>query len=161
MARTVIVWLMALLAAAGGLTERLDRYERRLTAAIAASESEVAADALRDHGLSLLELATDIAAAWREGQPACAPVLDQALTLRERWPLLGPASIAAEFHEAAAKLGEVEPVCGHLADLIIHPATLLVRLAHGERDPRLLRRELDETRGHLAALRALSSAAGR
>lgn len=156
----VVVWLMALFTAAGELTQGLDRYERELTAAIAACEGTACIDALDGHGQVLLAVAADIAEAWLERRPACTPALAEALTLRERWRLLGPASIEADFHEAATELSEVEPLCAHLKELIIHPAMLLVRLAHGERDIRLLRRELDETRGHLAAVRALVFAAG-
>lgn len=148
--------LLALLLAAPAedLAAALERYERRLGEAIAAVE---APGPLREHARELLELASAITPAFIAAHPDCGPYLEAALTVKERWPLLGPESIERDFHRDGALPPGAPALCYHMKDLIVHPATVLVLLAHGEGDRAVLRRELDEIGAHIGAVRALLS----
>ncbi|GIX32505.1 MAG: hypothetical protein KatS3mg125_0461 [Lysobacterales bacterium] len=128
----------------------LDRYQESLAAARAAPPTQ-----LEERATELLRLASAIAPAFIEAQPACRAYLEAALTVKERWPLLGPESIERDFHQDGALPKGAPALCYHMKDLIVHPATVLVLLAHGVQDVTVLRRELDEILAHVQAVRAL------
>ncbi|MDW8478719.1 MAG: hypothetical protein RML12_01035 [Xanthomonadales bacterium] len=151
--------LLALLAAApeAGIDAALRAYEQRLSALLALSPAELPT-AAGAGARELLGLAAEIAPAFSAAEPQCRDYLEAALTVRERWPLLGPDSIEADYHRDGRLPKGAPALCYHMKDLIVHPATVLVLLAHPPADPAALRRELDEIGAHLKAVRALLGA---
>lgn len=148
---SVLLTLLVLVAKPEAETALL-RYEEALDAAIAAIDKP---QALETRAAELLKLAMALVPAFSAAQPDCRAYLEAAATLGERWRLLGPESIERDFHEDGALPKGAPALCYHMKDLIVHPATILVLLAHEQRAPEALRRELDEARAHIQAVRAL------
>lgn len=142
--------LLLLSAPSAEVALALDRYQERLAAARTAPLTE-----LGERASELLRLAATITPAFIEAQPACRAYLEAASTVQERWPLLGPESIERDFHQDGALPKGAPALCYHMKDLIVHPATVLVLLAHGVQDATMLHRELDEILAHVQAVRAL------
>ncbi len=134
----------------------LDDYERDALDLVAAFDAHGEVNDLGRRAQGLLNLSAYITPNFIARQPECGEYLNAALVLRERWQELDAETIERDYHDDAALPVEgTPPVCYHMKDLIVHPATVLVLLREAEPDMAQARREIDEVIAHIAAVRAL------
>lgn len=135
-------------------TSLLDRYggeAAELATALAAGDGK---NALGSRAEGLIDRAAEIVPAFVERHPHCAPYLEAALQVRERWPNLDAKTIERDYHHDGA-LPKIENAgfCYHMKDLVTHPATALVLLSQDPPDYLQAKAEIDEVIAHLGVVR--------
>jgi hypothetical protein len=135
-------------------TELLDQYQREAADLAAAIAAGAGTDRLRSQAEGLIDRAAEIVPAFVEIHPHCAPYLEAALAVRERWPQLDHEAIERDYHHDGA-LPKIDNAgfCYHMKDLITHPATVLVLLSQAEPDLVQAKAEIDEVLAHMGVVR--------
>lgn len=135
-------------------TTLLDHYG--LEAAELASELAAGAGPARlmSRAEGLVARAAEIVPAFVEVHPHCAPYLEAALRVRERWPQLDHDAMERDYHQDGA-LPQIDNAgfCYHMKDLVTHPASVLVLLSQDEPDLVQAKAEIDEVIAHLQVVR--------
>jgi len=97
--------------------------------------------------------------------PACAPYLQAARGLSDRWAALSLEAIERDYHHDGAlptiSDADERTLCYQMKDLLVHPLTALRLLAEPTLDRAQLRHEIVEVLAHGKALQALAAASER
>lgn len=132
----------------------LDQYGREAAKLATALAARAETDLLRSRAEGLIDRAAEIVPAFVDRHPHCAPYLEAALQVRERWPQLDHEAIERDYHhdDALPKIDN-SGLCYHMKDLITHPATVLVLLAQAKPDHVQAKAEIDEVIAHMGVVR--------
>ena len=104
---------------------------------------------LRTAAESLMEQGAALVPGYIERFPACRAYLEAAVRVRETWRTLDVATLERDYHHDGAlpKVADT-PICYHIKDLVVHPASALVLLGQTPPDLVQARAEIDEVVQH-------------
>lgn len=132
----------------------LDQYGREAAELATALAAHAETDLLSSRAEGLIDRAAEVVPAFVDRHPHCAPYLEAALQVRERWRQLDHEAIERDYHHDGA-LPKIDNAgfCYHMKDLITHPATVLVLLSQAEPDHVQAKAEIDEVIAHMGVVR--------
>jgi hypothetical protein len=132
----------------------LDQYGSEAADLASALAEGAETDRLTSQAEGLVDRAAEIVPAFVGVHPHCAPYLEAALQVRERWPQLDHETMERDYHHDGA-LPKIENAgfCYHMKDLITHPASVLVLLSQDEPDLVQAKAEIDEVLAHMQVVR--------
>lgn len=105
--------------------------------------------AVRSEAAALMEQGARLVPGYIARFPECKAYLEAALKVRDLWQRLDAETMERDYHHDGAlpKHGDT-PVCYHVKDLVVHPATALVLLAQSPPDVLQAQAEIAEVVQH-------------
>ena len=92
--------------------------------------------------------------------PECRAYLEAAVKVRDIWQSLDAEKMERDYHHDGALPGHGDtPVCYHVKDLVVHPATALVLLAQSPPDFVQAQAEIAEVVQHAGFVEARAASA--
>lgn len=134
-------------AAVGG--DDLDAYLASASALEARLAPGADLAAVRSEATALMEQGARLVPGYIERFPECQAYLEAAVKVRDLWQGLDAETIERDYHHDGALPDHGDtPVCYHVKDLVVHPATALVLLTQSPPDFVQARAEITEVVQH-------------
>lgn len=130
------------------------QYGEVLQAALANINGPQNKEKLEEQMQELFKLSKGLNQRFSDRHAECKDYLGKALAQADKMPDMTLAQIEKDYHADGA-LPKASPLCYHVKDLLVHPATVLVVLKskNGQVMPKALA-ELTELNSHLAVVQA-------